>query len=210
MGRSDSGIRVLRADPADLDAAIDALGAAFAADPLIDFLFQAAQDRRDERSREFFRLLMSARLALGMPVFVAKDGDRIAGAVMGYDTTRPDWPAPLAQRWEALMRSVPGFQERLASYENLADRHMPSQSHYYLGVLGVAPDYKGRSIGSALIRSFCGLSAADPRSAGVYLETAGPANLPFYRRAGFVETGQGPLGNATLWCMFHVHERRAP
>lgn len=203
-------VTVTRATPADLEPAVQGLGDAFAADPLIDYLFQGAGEQRPERAREFFRLLMSARLALAMPVFVARRGERIAGVVMGYDTTRPGWPPPLAGRWEALRASVPGLTERLDAYGALADRHMPAGPHYYLGVLGVAPAEQGRGIGSALIATFCGLSADDSRSAGVYLETANPVNLTVYGRAGFAETGQGPLGTATLWCLFHAHGRRVP
>lgn len=209
MGNSRAGFDVVPAEHADLAPAVEALGAAFAADPLIGFLFEPARERRDECAREFFRLLMSARLERSMPVLVAREGARIVGAVMGYDNSRPDWPAPLSARWERLLTGVPGLAERLASYEGLADRHMPTEPHYYLGVLGVAPAEQGRGIGSALVASFCALSAADPRSSGVYLETASPANLPLYRRGGFAVTGEGPLGTATLWCMFHAHERRA-
>jgi GNAT superfamily N-acetyltransferase len=209
LSPSRLGFGVFSATATDLDAAVDALGAAFAADPLIDFLFGPAIERRDGHACEFFRLLMAARLERSMPVLVAREGGRIVGAVMGYDTSRPNWPAPLSERWERLMAGVPGLVDRLASYEGLADRYMPAAPHYYLGVLGVAPAEQGRGIGSALVASFCALSAADPRSTGVYLETASPANPPIYRRGGFAVTGEGPLGTATLWCMFHAHERPA-
>jgi ribosomal protein S18 acetylase RimI-like enzyme len=199
---------VVPAERADLDPAVEALGAAFAADPLISFLFAPAQERRDECAREFFRLLLSARLECSMPALIAREGQRILGAVMGYDTSRPDWPAPLRERWERLMTGVPALVERLGRYESLADTYMPPEPHYYLGVLGVAPGEQGRGIGSTLLASFCSLSAADPRSAGVYLETANPANLPLYRRGGFAVTGEGTLGAATLWCMYHAHEGR--
>ncbi|MBM4218114.1 MAG: GNAT family N-acetyltransferase [Gammaproteobacteria bacterium] len=202
MGDSRAGYEVARAERADLAAAVEALGAAFAADPLISFLFDSAGERRDECACEFFRLLMSARLGCSMPVLVAREGARIVGAVMGYDTSRPGWPEPLKERWKRLMAGVPGVVERLGSYEGLADRHMPAEPHYYLGILGVAPAEQGRGIGGALIASFCALSAADPRSTGVYLETASPVNLPLYRRGGFAVTGEGPLATATLWCMF--------
>ena len=205
---SPAEFTVVPAQRGDLDSAVEALGAAFAADPLISFLFAPAQVRRDECALEFFRLLLGARLECSMPALIARDGRRIVGAVMGYDTSRPDWPAPLRERWERLMTGVPALVERLGRYEGLAGAYMPPDPHYYLGVLGVAPGEQGRGIGSTLLASFCALSAADPRSAGVYLETANPANLPLYRRGGFAVTGEGTLGTATLWCMYHAHEGR--
>jgi len=84
-------------------------------------------------------------------------------------------------------------------------------SHYYLGVIGMDPTMHGLGIGTRLLRSFCDLSASDPRSSGVHLETANPSNVRFYERAGFAVTGQGSLGSETLWCMFLSHgPRHAP
>src|SRR4051812_23738289 len=83
-----------------------------------------------------------------------------------------------------------------------SERGKPSAPHYYLGVIGVDPDMHGRGIGMQLLKSFCDLSGSDPRSCGVYLETAQESNLAFYERAGFAEAGRGSLGDATLWCMY--------
>ena len=77
--------------------------------------------------------------------------------------------------------------------------------HHYLGVIGLDPALHGRGFGVQLLQAFCNQSAADPLSGGVYLETANPANVRFYARAGFEETGRGRLGDATLWCMFLRH-----
>ena len=41
------------------------------------------------------------------------------------------------------------------------------------------PEARGTGTGGALLQAFCRLSAADPRSSGVYLETGNPDNLPF-------------------------------
>lgn len=96
----------------------------------------------------------------------------------------------------------------MAIYDEIASKGKPAAPHYYLGVIGVDPDSHGRGIGTQLLRSFCGLSARDPLSSGVYLETAQESNLGFYERAGFSETGRGSLGSATLWCMFLSHGPR--
>lgn len=199
-------MEITRATPSDLVQAVDRLTHAFARDPITGFLLQAGPDYR-ERLTRFFSLLMQARLALGMPVLVAREGDEIHGIVMGNIPSPPAWPTDIAQAWEDFESAVPGMVDRLAIYEGLAAQFAPAVPHYYLGVIGVDPALHGQGIGMRLISSFCDLSAADGLSHGVYLETGEPSNVRFYEHAGFVETGRGTMGDATLWCMYRPHDR---
>ena len=98
--------------------------------------------------------------------------------------------------------------DRMAVYEAITATGELTAPHYYLGVIGVVPDSHGSGIGTQLLKSFCDLSASDPLSSGVYLETAKASNVGFYEHAGFVETACGSLGAATLWCMFLPHGSR--
>ena len=199
-------MEITRATPADLVKTVDRLTHAFAHDPITGFLLEEGPAYQ-ERLTRFFSLLMRARIALGMPVLVARNGDEIHGIVMGNVPSPPAWPADIAHEWEDFERAVPGMVDRLAIYEGLAAQYAPDVPHYYLGVIGVDPAKRGRGIGMRLISSFCALSAADGLSHGVYLETAQPSNVRFYQRAGFIETGRGTMGSATLWCMYLPHER---
>lgn len=200
-------MQITAATSSDLDPAIDCLASAFAADPLTQFLFGPGPGYRD-RVSQFFSLLMRARLALDMPVLLARDAAAIHGGVMGYTTARPSWPKAIADEWDHFENSIPGLAERMAAYDAIAERFKPSLPHYYLGVIGVDPAMHGRGVGARLIQAFCARSVSDRLSCGVYLETANPANVPFYERAGFEITGQGRLGNATLWCLFLGHGPR--
>jgi ribosomal protein S18 acetylase RimI-like enzyme len=159
------------------------------------------------RLTQFFSLLMRARIALQMPVLVARAASGIQGAIMGYATLRPAWPAQIASEWERFEAAVPELTERLQVYEEIAEKFKPSAPHYYLGAIGVDPRAQGRGIGAQLLKSFCERSAGDPLSDGVYLETAKQSNLSFYEGAGFVETGRGKLGSDTLWCMYLAHQK---
>lgn len=190
--------------PADLDAALACLADAFAEDPLTGFLLESGPHYRG-RVTQFFSLLMRARLALHMPVLVLRDATGIHGAAMGYSTKPPAWPDELAEEWERFEKTTPGLTERIAVYDGISAKLKPAAPHYYLGVIGIDPRSHGRGLGLQLIQAFCELSARDPLSAGVYLETANPSNVRFYERAGFAETGRGNLGRETLWCMFHRH-----
>jgi ribosomal protein S18 acetylase RimI-like enzyme len=201
-------MQIADAVTADIPPAADCLATAFAQDPLTGYLFGAGPDHR-ERVTRFFSLLMAARVALGMPALIARDAKGIAGAVMGYTTAPPAWPDDIAAAWDRFVADVPGLDARLARYDAIAERCKPTVPHYYLGVIGADPARQGQGIGTQLIRAFCARSAADPASSGVYLETANPANVHFYERAGFEVTGRDALGKATLWCLFHAHARNA-
>ena len=200
-------MKITPASPSDLAEAISCLATAFAQDPITGYLLQTGSGYRDRVSR-FFSILMRARLALEMPVFVARNGAGISGASMGYSTRRPEWPNDLTEEWDRFEKDIPGLPGRMSVYDDVAAKYKPSVPHYYLGVIGTDPNSHGRGIGTQLLRSFCEASASDPLSSGVYLETAQASNLRFYERAGFVETGRGKLGSSTLWCMYLPHSRR--
>ena len=199
-------MKITPASPSDLDEAVSCLATAFGQDPITGYLLQTGSGYR-ERVSQFFSILMRARLALRMPVFVARNGAGISGASMGYATVHSEWPTALNEEWDRFEKAIPGLPDRMSVYDEVAAKFKPSVPHYYLGVIGTDPNSQGLGIGSQLLKAFCEASAGDPLSSGVYLETAQPANLKFYERAGFVETGRGNLGSSTLWCMYLSHSR---
>lgn len=200
-------MKIAAATPSDIEPVVSCWVAAFASDPITGFLLDTGSSYQ-ERLRQFFSLLMRARLALNMPVLVASDATAVVGATMGYKTVCPSWPETISDEWDHFEKAVPGLSDRIAIYDEIAERCKPSTPHYYLGVIGTDPSKHGLGIGTKLLRSFCDRSASDQLSQGVYLETASPSNVRFYERAGFELTGQGVLGRSTLWCMFLHHEPR--
>jgi ribosomal protein S18 acetylase RimI-like enzyme len=200
-------MQITTAAPSDLEQAVGCLATAFAEDPITGFLLQTGPSYR-ERVTHFFSLLMRARIALNMPVLVARNAAAIHGSVMGYTTARPTWPRAVADDWNDFEKAIPGFTDRMAVYDEIAEKCKPSAPHYYLGVIGIDPTMHGLGIGTQMLRSFCALSASDQLSGGVYLETANPSNVLFYERAGFDVIGQGTLGRSNLWCMFLRHGPR--
>src|SRR5690349_18266881 len=82
-GRLSGVMKITAASPADIDEAVGCLASAFAQDPITGFLLQTSQGYL-ERLKLFFSLLMRARVALEMPVLVARGTRGIGGASMGY------------------------------------------------------------------------------------------------------------------------------
>lgn len=200
-------MKITSAAASDLNESVGCLAMAFARDPITGFLLQAGPGYRD-RLTQFFSLLMRARIALRMPVLVARGSTGIHGVAMGNVPTPPAWPTDLEEEWDRFEKATPGLIDRMADYDEIAARCKPPAPHYYLGVIGVDPDLHGRGFGAQLLTAFCDLSARDHLSSGVYLETAEASNVGFYERAGFAETGRGGLGGATLWCMYQPHQPR--
>ena len=199
-------MKITAALASDHDEAVSCLATAFGQDPITGYLLQMGSGYR-ERVSNFFSILMRARLALRMPVFVARGSAGISGASMGYATVHPEWPRELTEEWDRFEKAIPGLPDRMAVYEEVAAKFKPAVPHYYMGVIGTDPASQGLGVGTQLLRSFCEASANDPLSSGVYLETAQASNLRFYERAGFAETGRGSLGSSTLWCMYLPHNR---
>jgi GNAT superfamily N-acetyltransferase len=193
---------IRKAEARDIGVAIPALGDAFAQDPLMSYLFRDHPAGARAGAMGFFTILLKARLALDMPAYVLEQGDDVLGAVMGYDTSRPTWPAAINEEWRRFEDSAPGFGDRLAAYEKICDAYQPSEAHYYLGVIGVHPSLQGKGAGKALMDAFCELSRAEPKSGGVYLDTANPSSLAFYYRNGFELRGEGRLDTTPLWCVY--------
>ncbi|KQV38191.1 MULTISPECIES: GNAT family N-acetyltransferase [unclassified Rhizobium] len=194
--------QVRRAMYGDLSEAVASLGEAFADDPLMLYLFCENPNGIRAGAMEFFSILLRVRIALGMPAYVLQQADRVAGVVMGYDTSRPVWPAALASEWRKLEVDVPGFAARLAAYERICDAYQPGEDHYYLGVIGVHPSIQGKGAGKAMLDIFSARSQADSKSHGVYLETSNPSSLQFYYRNGFELRGEGSLDATPLWCVY--------
>ena len=201
-----SAVVLSPARPEDVEPAIACAAAAFAHDPLMRFFFSTSPSGVQAASARFFSILMRARLALGMPAVVARRGEEVVGLTMGYDSAPPEWPDEYDREWGAFEAGIPGVVERFDAYERVAERFRPEVPHYYLGVIGVDPVLKGTGLGKALLRQFCASSAADERSAGVYLETGSADSLAFYLRNGFELRGEDDLGGTPLWCVFRPRQ----
>jgi GNAT superfamily N-acetyltransferase len=94
-----------------------------------------------------------------------------------------------------------GGARRGSRIENLMDAHHPSEPHWYLEVLSIAPEYQRQGHGGALLAPV--LERCDRDEVPAYLETNRESNLPYYRRFGFELTEKIALPDSPpLWLMW--------
>jgi ribosomal protein S18 acetylase RimI-like enzyme len=78
------------------------------------------------------------------------------------------------------------------------------EPHLYLWQLAVDPAAQRSAVGRALMTRV--IADAERATIPIYLETANPDNVPYYRSFGFAETGREPLPRgAPLWLMLRPH-----
>lgn len=173
----------VHATTADLDQAAIVLNAAFAADPVQQWLFAPAVDPEGSRM-EFFRFFVGEYFELGH-VYVTHGPTGVSGAALWAP---PDRHILHEDRIPALLDVVvPALGDetfpRLSELARTND-FKPAEPHFYLGVLGVDPTQQGGGIGGALVEPV--LAACDAAGFVAHLESSNPANIPFYERLGFV------------------------
>ncbi|HEX8630050.1 MAG TPA: GNAT family N-acetyltransferase [Catenuloplanes sp.] len=178
------------ATPADREPAIATLVAAFAADPVLRYLFpdEAGYPRH---AAAFFGQLFDKRVHHGTIWTVA------AGASVAM------WDAPTAGEEppdDTLAGQLPAdAMARVTAYDAAVHAALPGAPFWYLGVLGTHPDHAGRRWGHAVMAA--GLRRASAEGLPAVLETSNPANVEVYRRAGWQVERVVTVDPLTIWIM---------
>ena len=84
-------------------------------------------------------------------------------------------------------------------YRELESAH-PIEPHWYLAVLGVAPEHQRRGNGASLLRAF--LAQVDAEGKPSYLETDREENIAFYSQAGYRVVREVSVLDVPVWCMW--------
>ena len=169
------------------------LSRAFAAEPLLRWIFPDAKTRPRKTAR-FFALVLDMDLRRNT-AFTTQD---LGGAALwhapdaGSGGARGLWAA---LRFLALLRGDAWRVGRgLAALGSLH----PPEPHWYLSYIGTDPDRQGQGVGSALLRP--ALERCDADGVPAYLVTA--TGAPFYERHGFEPVGEHLIeGGPLLWRM---------
>ena len=201
----DPGVRP--ATLADLETLADSLARAFHDDPGWAHLLPDASDRT-ERLLRFFAAELRG---LGMPHGSVWTTEDVGGAAVWMP---PDaWRVPVATTLREVvpMARVFGRHLRVAfrSRLRMEGRHPRKPPHWYLAIMGVAPERQGRGLGAALMRPI--LDRLDAERAPAYLESSTPRSRALYERNGFRVTGEMnlPSNGPPLWLMWREPQSSA-
>jgi GNAT superfamily N-acetyltransferase len=189
------GTQIRRATPADLDGMTETLSAAFEHDPLWRWAFSDPADLA-----AWWRFLIAS--ALRYPwVWISRDYAAVAVWIPpgGTELTEAE-----EARIEPMLEDMIG--DRAADVIELVERfeasHPQDRPHYYLSLLGVHPDHRGKGLGMSLLAE--NLKLLDEECLPSYLESSNPANNERYERLGYRKVGEftTPDGERTVSTMW--------
>jgi ribosomal protein S18 acetylase RimI-like enzyme len=173
-------------DAAYIKQAADALTQAFHEDPMYVRIIPDAAER-PRPLRGMWHALMKYHLLFG-EVYTTPNVNGVAAWLSPGRTEYTMWR--MARTGMALPRAMMRFpsdarqraMEMMSAMEKTHKRLMP-HPHWYLSVLGVAPQCQGQGLGGALLEPV--LAKADATGMPCYLEAAVDTNVTFYQKRGF-------------------------
>jgi GNAT superfamily N-acetyltransferase len=183
------------ATPAHRRRVVATVMEAFRDDPAFNFFFP---DDYDREAAAFAGLLFDTRAA-ARSTWVVDDG----AAVAMWDRPRP----PDAGRDDDLHGTLgdivsPATIERIDRYEEAVDHRLPSEPHWYLGILATDPAVAGRRFGRLVKR--VGLLEAAREGTRAALETTNPGNVARYRAEGWTVHDEVTVDDVLhVWILVH-------
>ena len=119
------------------------------------------------------------------------------GILGGFVAVPPGgFPLPAASLWRQLGCLVGQGARAMDQWGFVTEslrREQPTEPHWYVAVLGVVPDFRGKGLGGQILEALSVLAARDP--CPIYLESDRLESVSFYRSRGFEILGESqPLG----------------
>jgi ribosomal protein S18 acetylase RimI-like enzyme len=177
---------ITRATPAERDQVVRTVVAAFVADPAYRYFFPD-DDTYERYASTFTAYLFDKRVGLGS-VWIAGEG---AVAAL-WDP--PDKPANSGR-----LDLPADVLERIDRYDAAVHPMLPTEPHWYLGVLATHPDQAGRRWGRRVMAA--GVTTAHADGLPACLETTNPSNVDMYEREGWQVVGQGTGDVPRTWVL---------
>ena len=149
-------------------------------------------------AERYHRAAVRVTARYGGPIYGAFRENRLAGVAVTFSPGAYPPPRHTEARYVlAFLAAGPGPIARGLKTGEVQDSGHPDEPHVYLWFLAVDPAHQRGGVGRALLARVC-----EDAEAPVYLDTANPANVPYYASAGFEEIGRGVLPrNTPMWFM---------
>ena len=192
---------VVTATPADRDAVVATVVAAFAADPAFRFFFPDDATYTDHAAT-YARHLFDKRVGNGT-VWVLADGAVTALWDLPGEPASPGRTVVIDAGTPLGALDLPAdVRARLDRFDAAVHAALPAYPHWYLGILATHPDYAGRRLGRRLMGA--GVTSAHADGYPAVLETMNPSNVELYQRAGWELYGQTAADDVpTTWVLIN-------
>jgi ribosomal protein S18 acetylase RimI-like enzyme len=190
-----------RATPKDAVALAQLLAAAFATDPVMDYISRPGA-KRAEGLRQFFYWLLSVR---AMPYGETWMADDASCCAIWLPPNAAASPGGLVEQLKLIpmfirLCGLPRLMRGSAMADAMEKNH-PHDPHYYLAFVAVAPRLQGMGLGGTILEST--LRRIDAEHAPAYLENSNPKNTRLYERCGFTTRKNiSPAGAPPLIAMW--------
>jgi GNAT superfamily N-acetyltransferase len=162
----------------------EVLARAFRDNPLNRAVIGGAPRRRLRANRAGMRATLAAARPPCRILVAAGDGEPPVGGLIAMPPGAwPLGPPPLWDQLRVLIGQGIATARRWGRVFDALQSVHPVAPHFYLALVGVAPDHQGRGIGAALVAHW--LQEVDALQTSAFLETDRPELLGFYGRFGF-------------------------
>ena len=182
---------------ADLDDVVRVFGEALAPDPMI--AWPLPSDATVDDVVSLFGVLIHEAYAELDVIWVAGDGTVDAAAVW----LPPEQVARFDEVETATRPKIAGLTDdggaRYGAFWDWLGGHLPDEPCWFLDILAVRQQARGRGLASVLVRD--GLERAHAAGLPAFLETGNQANVGMYEHLGFHvhERADTPGGGPTIW-----------
>jgi GNAT superfamily N-acetyltransferase len=199
---------LMRLDKSQAKPAGEVLARAFNDDPaLISFITEPR--RRAEIMRAMFRMVVSHAVLKGEVYAVSP---RLEGIAVWISSGAPEigfWTAVRGGGLALLFKGGREFMVKMKQDEDFARelrRRLAPAPHWYLAILGVAPEFQGQGYASRLLRPM--LARLDAEKLPAYLETPVEGYVPLYRHFGFklLQEATMPGSGTKMWVMLRQND----
>lgn len=194
---------VVKLERSQLDSASAMLSAAFAADPLFNYLTSPLNAAQSQIVQQVCRAVLTCALR--------HQHTYTTNLLQGVAAWIPPGQAPISllellqaglyrlpfqMPWPQLWRWLP-----LLKWDDYRQQDMP-HPHWYLALLGVSPDHQRQGVGSRLLQPI--VSQADRQGLPCYLETSTESAVRFYQSHGFQIIRSAPYTRHAppFWTMY--------
>lgn len=160
----------------------------------------------DKRLHAYIRRVCRGALRVcansGGPVWHVEADGRVAAVLAGVEPG--GWPPPqlrsLGHQAAGPVLAGPRVLVRSLAADGVLHSGHPAEPHLFVFMLAVDPVHQRRGMGRALLSA--AVERAEELGVPAYLDTAKPANVPYYASFGFEEMGLGELPRgAHIWFM---------